>query len=97
MYDLYTMQTLQENGIRPFDDLKLPSLEMIKQSVKHGIGFALVPEVSVQRELESGELTQLPLMAVDSLHGLIVRKDRELNYPAKLFKSHLIEFFKAKF
>jgi DNA-binding transcriptional LysR family regulator len=96
LYDTHTRQILQESGVHPFDALELPSLEMIKQSVKQAIGFALVPEVSVQDELESGELITLSIgPAVRFMHGLVVHKDRELNYPAKLFKSRVIVHFET--
>ncbi|WP_042984599.1 LysR substrate-binding domain-containing protein [Bacillus clarus] len=43
---------MQEAGIEGNNALEFPSIEIIKQSVKCGIGFALIPEVAVKKELE---------------------------------------------
>lgn len=65
---------------------------MIKQSVKCGSGFALVPEVAVQKELEVGDLELLPIGSERySLHGLIVHKNRELSHPSRLLKAELLK------
>jgi DNA-binding transcriptional LysR family regulator len=92
LYHTQASRALQEVGINVKEAIELPSLEMIKQSIKCGIGYALVPEIAVEKELESGELKVLPIgLANYSIHGLIVHKNRELSYPAKLFQSKLIE------
>jgi LysR family transcriptional regulator, cell division regulator len=94
LYHAQSSQVLEQTGIQTEDAIELSSLEMIKQCVKQGIGFAMIPEVAVKEELEAGELKSLPLgTELSSLHGLIVNKDRELSYAAKLFKSALIDYF----
>jgi len=92
LYHTQASMAIQEAGIDVKEAIELPSLEMIKQSVQCGIGFALVPEIAVQKELDEGYFALLPIsQASCSMHGLIVHKNRELSYPARLFKSELIE------
>ncbi|MBE9916408.1 LysR family transcriptional regulator [Paenibacillus donghaensis] len=92
LYHTQAGMALQEAGIDVKEAIELPSLEMIKQSVKCGNGFALVPEIAVQKELEDGQLKVLPISSANySMHGLIVHKNRELSYPARLFQSELIK------
>ncbi|WCK55078.1 LysR family transcriptional regulator [Aneurinibacillus sp. Ricciae_BoGa-3] len=94
LYHTQASKLLQEAGIQRNSALEFPSIEMIKQSVKCGIGFALIPEIAVRKELEEEEFKVLPLCPpIFSTHGLIVHKDRELSFPAKLFKSQVINHF----
>ncbi|RAP30859.1 hypothetical protein C2W64_00026 [Brevibacillus laterosporus] len=94
LYHTQASKILQEAGIEGNTALEFPSIEMIKQSVKSGIGFALIPEIGVRKELEEGQFKTLPLCPpIFSTHGLIVHKDRELSFPAKLFKSKIINHF----
>ncbi|MFB5663673.1 substrate-binding domain-containing protein [Alteribacillus sp. HJP-4] len=97
LYHTQANKLLQEAGIEGNRALEFPSIEMIKQSVKCGIGFALIPELAVKKELEEEQFKTLPLCPpIFSTHGLIVRKDRELNFPAKLFKSQVIDHFSSE-
>lgn len=94
LYHTQASRILQEAGIEGNSALEFPSIEMIKQAVKCGIGFALLPEICVKKELEEQEFQTLPLCPpIYSTHGLIVHKDRELHFPAKLFKSQIVEHF----
>lgn len=90
LYHTHASKALKEAGIQVRDAIELASLEMIKQSVSCGIGIALVPEVAVQQELDAGDFKVLPLCPESySMHGLIVHKNRELSYPARLVMSEL--------
>lgn len=67
--------------------VELPSLETIKRFVAMGNGVALVPGLSVQRELEQGELVRVP---VTELHferqlRLLHRKNSTLSHAAVAF------------
>jgi len=67
--------------------VELPSLETIKRFVAMGNGVALVPGLTVQRELEQGELVRVP---VTELHferqlRLLHRKDSSLSHAAVAF------------
>ncbi len=97
LYHTQASKILQEAGIEGNSALEFPSIDMIKQSVKCGIGFALLPEICVRKELEEEDFKTLPLCPpIFSTHGLIVHKDRELHFPAKLFKSQIVDHFSTE-
>ncbi|RWZ54940.1 LysR family transcriptional regulator [Halobacillus fulvus] len=52
---------LKEENIHPRSVLSFTSLEAIKQCVMDELGVALLPEMTVQKELEDGRLICLPL------------------------------------
>ena len=94
LYHTTAVDVLKDAGIRVKDALELSSLEMIKQYVSCGKGFALVPEVAIKNELKTGTLKILPFHSKMSFsHGLIVHKNRELSFTAKGFQSELLIFF----
>ncbi|PRA07638.1 MULTISPECIES: LysR family transcriptional regulator [unclassified Paenibacillus] len=94
LYHTSAVDVLKNIGIRVKDALELPSLEMIKQYVSCGKGFALIPEIAIQNELKKGTLQILPFDSKMSfIHGLIVHKNRELNFTAKQFQSELLSSF----
>jgi len=68
-------------------DIELPSIEAIKRFVAMGNGVALVPQLTVARELETGELVAV---AVDELEfrrllRLVYRRNGKLSYAATAF------------
>ncbi len=68
-------------------DVELPSLEAIKRFVERGDGVALVPRLTVERELESGALVGI---AVPELHmerklRLVYRRQAVLSHAARGF------------
>jgi DNA-binding transcriptional LysR family regulator len=68
-------------------DIELPTLQAIKRFVAMGNGVALLPEISVERELERGELVHIPVREL-RLHRslrLIHRKPAELSHAARAF------------
>ena len=67
--------------------IELPTIEAIKRFVAMGNGVALVPHLSVARELETGDLKRV---SVDELEmkrvlRLVHRKQASLSYAAKAF------------
>ncbi|MGA3262625.1 MAG: LysR substrate-binding domain-containing protein [Terracidiphilus sp.] len=67
--------------------VELPSIEAIKRFVSMGNGVALVPHLTVERELETGELVRV---AVDELEfkrvlRLVHRRQTTLSYAARAF------------
>ncbi len=67
--------------------VELPTIEAIKRFVAMGDGIALLPRLTVQRELETGELVAV---AVDELHmrrvlRLVHRRDASLSHAARGF------------
>jgi DNA-binding transcriptional LysR family regulator len=68
-------------------DIELPTLQAIKRFVAMGNGVAFLPEISVERELERGELVHIPVREL-RLHRslrLIHRKPAELSHAARAF------------
>ena len=67
--------------------IELPTIEAIKRFVAMGNGIALVPHLTVARELETGELKRV---SVDELEArrvlrLVLRKQATLSYAARAF------------
>jgi DNA-binding transcriptional LysR family regulator len=67
--------------------IELPTIEAIKRFVAMGNGVALVPNLTVARELETGELVRVP---VDELEArrvlrLVHRRQATLSYAARAF------------
>ncbi len=71
--------------IRPL--LTVPDNEAIKQMVMSGVGAAIVSELTVRRELASGDLIHIPIKDVE-LHpqlSLVRRSDKHLSQAAQAF------------
>lgn len=68
-------------------DVELPSLEAIKRFVERGNGVALVPRLTVERELESGALAAVavPELPMERKLRLIWRKHATLSHAARSF------------
>jgi DNA-binding transcriptional LysR family regulator len=67
--------------------VELPSLEAIKRFVASGNGVALVPALSVQAEIERGELVKVAVPELDCARQLwlVYRKQGTLSYAALAF------------
>jgi len=67
--------------------VELPSIEAIKRFVAMGNGVALVPRLTVARELETGDLVAVPVdeLEVRRLLRLVYRKAGKLSYAAAAF------------
>jgi DNA-binding transcriptional LysR family regulator len=67
--------------------IELPTIEAIKRFVAMGNGVALVPHLSVARELETGELVRVPVPELDlkRVLRLIYRRQAALSHAAKAF------------
>ncbi|CAM3043158.1 LysR family transcriptional regulator [Paenibacillus sediminis] len=93
-YNSHANKILNQNGIQVPRTIELPSLEMIKKSLQCGLGYALIPQSMVAKEIESGELQVLSFSSpLRMTHGLIVHKDRELNFASKLFIDYILNYF----
>ncbi|WP_338539655.1 LysR family transcriptional regulator [Paenibacillus tundrae] len=94
LYHTSAVDVLKEAGVTVKDALELPSLEMIKQYVGCGKGFALIPEIAILNELETGTLQILPFAPTMSFtHGLITHKNREHSPTAKGFHAALMDYY----
>jgi DNA-binding transcriptional LysR family regulator len=67
--------------------VELPSLEAIKKMVEKGAGIALIPKLSAQREITSGQLKSLSVkeMKLERKLNIIYRQNSDLSYAAKAF------------
>ena len=67
--------------------IELPTIEAIKRFVAMGNGVALVPNLTVARELETGELVAVPVNELEMRRvlRLIHRRNGTLSYAAKAF------------
>jgi DNA-binding transcriptional LysR family regulator len=67
--------------------IELPSIEAIKRFVAIGNGVALVPRLTVGRELETGELVAVPVDELEfrRLLRLVHRRNAKLSYAATAF------------
>jgi DNA-binding transcriptional LysR family regulator len=67
--------------------IELPTIEAIKRFVAMGDGVALVPHLTVARELESGDLVRIPVdeLEMRRVLRLVHRRQTTLSYAAKAF------------
>ena len=68
-------------------DVELPSLEAIKRFVERGNGVALVPRLTVERELASNTLVavEVPELSMERKLRLVSRKNATLSHAANAF------------
>jgi DNA-binding transcriptional LysR family regulator len=67
--------------------IELPTIEAIKRFVAMGNGVALVPHLTVARELELGELVRVPVdeLEMKRVLRLVHRRQATLSYAARAF------------
>jgi DNA-binding transcriptional LysR family regulator len=67
--------------------IELPTIEAIKRFVAMGDGVALVPHLTVARELEAGILVRIPVdeLEVKRVLRLVYRRQATLSYAARAF------------
>ena len=76
-------QILQENGVRVRVVMEFDNIETIKRSVEIGAGVSVVPQASVQREIQSGSLVQVNFTRQNFLRPLgVILKHRKSLTPS---------------
>jgi DNA-binding transcriptional LysR family regulator len=67
--------------------IELPTIEAIKRFVAMGNGVALVPHLTVARELETGDLVRVPVdeLEMKRVLRLVSRRQATLSYAARAF------------
>ncbi len=67
--------------------IELPTIEAIKRFVAMGNGVALVPHLTVARELETGDLVRVPVdeLEIKRVLRLVSRRRATLSYAARAF------------
>jgi DNA-binding transcriptional LysR family regulator len=68
-------------------DIELPTIEAIRRFVAMGNGVALVPHLTVARELETGELVAVPVteLEIKRVLRLVHRRHGTMSYAASAF------------
>jgi DNA-binding transcriptional LysR family regulator len=78
----------RDAGIVPTHAMELDSMEATKKMVEEGLGIAILPKVSVQRELSMGALVEVVITGAPPLKrpiALITRRNRRQSRPVKAF------------
>lgn len=79
--------------------MELDSLEATKRMVEEGLGVALVPDVTIRRELESGSLVQVGLSDIEPIRrpiALQYRRNRKRSRAVQAFIDTLAEIYSAR-
>ena len=79
--------------------MELDSLEATKRMVEEGLGIALVPLVTVERELKEGSLVRVELSDVAPIErpiSLMLRKNRKRSRTVQAFVEMMTEAYSAK-
>ena len=86
-YRQKVIETFEKNKTRLNISVELPSLEAIKKLVQRGVGVALVPKLTAQAEIETGQLVALSVkeMKLERKLNIIYRRNSELSHAAKEF------------
>ncbi len=67
--------------------MTLGSSEALKSAVESGIGYSIISNIAVKREVELGLLKQVP---VKEMH---LRRRFLIIYPMKQYRKHVIDVF----
>jgi DNA-binding transcriptional LysR family regulator len=80
-------QTFEENQTPLKLAVALPSMEAVKRFVAAGNGVAIVPGLTVARELETGELVRIevPQLHIERELRLVLRRRASLSYVGEAF------------
>src|SRR3990170_61524 len=86
----------RQAGVVPNVAMELDSLEDTKRMVEQGLGIALVPLVTIERELEAGALVKVELVDADPIKrpiSLVYRKHRKRPRTVQAFIDTLVEIY----
>jgi DNA-binding transcriptional LysR family regulator len=78
----------RDAGIVPAHAMELDSMEATKKMVEEGLGIAIVPRVSVERELDLGLLVEVAVSGAPPLKrpiAMITRRNRRQSRPVRAF------------
>jgi DNA-binding transcriptional LysR family regulator len=89
----------REAGIAPRQQMHLDSIEGTKKMVEQGLGMALLPKISVERELQQGSLVAVGLEGSPPImrqSAVIYRKTKHQSGPMSAFLCLLAERFRIE-
>jgi DNA-binding transcriptional LysR family regulator len=98
-YTALIQNVFRQNGVVPRTLMELDTIEATKKMVEEGLGIAMLPKVSTQRELEIGTL--VPVGVSDAAMprrqiSLIYRKNRKHLRSVQAFFTLLADLFHAQ-
>jgi DNA-binding transcriptional LysR family regulator len=89
----------RQAGVIPNVAMELDSLEATKRMVEEGLGVALVPLVTIERELKAGTLVKVDLIDAEPIRrpiSLIYRRNRKRPRTVQAFIDTLAEMYAVK-
>jgi DNA-binding transcriptional LysR family regulator len=86
-YRQTVIRAFQKHHVPLNMNVEMPTLETIKQAVAHRMGVAFLPRMTVQAELESGILVEVPVkeLRVERKIRLVHPSRRQLSHAARAF------------
>lgn len=92
----YIKKQMQDNHIK-VRYLQMSNFNMIKQSIKVGLGISFLPYEVVKTELETGDLVSLPIssLQIKRSNGLIFRKNVALRKEEQTFCHEVQAYFSS--
>jgi DNA-binding transcriptional LysR family regulator len=97
-YNQLIQGVFRQHGIVPRTLMELDTIEATKKMVEEGLGIALLPKVSTEREFEAGALVPVTLRDASMPRrqiSLIFRKNRKHTRAVSAFFSLLGELFEV--
>lgn len=95
-YNALIQNVFRQNGVMPHMLMELDTIEATKKMVEEGLGIALLPKVSMQREVEIGTLRPIAVTNASLPRrqiSLIYRKNRKHMRSVQAFFTLLAEMF----
>lgn len=88
----------RQAGVIPNVAMELDSLEATKRMVEEGLGIALVPAVTIERELEAGKLVKIDLEDAEQITrpiSLVYRTNRKRPRATQAFIDSVSEMYRV--
>ena len=93
-----TMNTFRELGVTPRQKMQLDSIEATKKMVEAGLGIALLPAMSVNREMRMGVLKKVHIDTdepVERSIAVMYRRNKPQSGPMAAFLQLLTDIYKV--
>ncbi len=89
----------RQASVIPNVAMELDSLEATKRMVEEGLGIALLPAVTIEREMEAGTLVKISLTDAAPIQrpiSLIYRRNRKRSRTVQAFVDTMAEIYRAR-
>ncbi|HWR15986.1 MAG TPA: LysR family transcriptional regulator [Terriglobales bacterium] len=86
-YRAKVLETFHKRKVPLHMDVEMPTIEALKKFVAMGNGVALIPAITIENELERGELVRVPCrdLVFERKVRLVYRKNATLSHAARAF------------